>query len=181
MNSKAFTLIQESRCATAATYGLAVSEQFEDGSVTFTGAKNDLFYFLAYAGGRFKATAFYRFRTEEARDSYATTWEAQRRAAVIAEQERKAFRRKPHSLKVGDVLYSSWGYDQTNIEFYEVTAVRGAVVDLQELQQDRTEHVHGMCGLCTPRPGKYRSAVMAGKRPNGENSVRLTSFSYARP
>jgi len=26
---------------------------------------------------------------------------------------------------VGDILYSSWGYDQTNVDFYQVTALVG--------------------------------------------------------
>ena len=27
---------------------------------------------------------------------------------------------KDHDVKVGDIYYTSWGYDQTNIDFYEV-------------------------------------------------------------
>ena len=30
-----------------------------------------------------------------------------------------------HSLKVGDILHSSWGYDQTNATFFQVTALNG--------------------------------------------------------
>lgn len=26
-------------------------------------------------------------------------------------------------LKVGDIFYSSWGYDQTNIDFYKVLEI----------------------------------------------------------
>lgn len=29
------------------------------------------------------------------------------------------------SLRVGDILYSSWGWEQTNIDFYQVIAIRG--------------------------------------------------------
>ena len=31
-----------------------------------------------------------------------------------------------HSFKVGDILYSSWGYEQTNISLYQVVALNGA-------------------------------------------------------
>lgn len=37
------------------------------------------------------------------------------------------------SPKVGDVWYSSWGYDQTNIDFYQITKVSGQWVTLQKL------------------------------------------------
>jgi hypothetical protein len=35
--------------------------------------------------------------------------------------------------KVGDILYSSWGYDQTNIEFFKVVKVSEFSVWIQEV------------------------------------------------
>ena len=35
--------------------------------------------------------------------------------------------------KVGDILYSSWGYDQTNIEFFKVVRVSDFSVWIQKL------------------------------------------------
>ena len=35
--------------------------------------------------------------------------------------------------KVGDILYSSWGYDQTNIEFFKVVKVSDFSVWIQEI------------------------------------------------
>ena len=35
--------------------------------------------------------------------------------------------------KVGDILYSSWGYDQTNIEFFKVVRVSEFSVWIQKL------------------------------------------------
>ena len=37
------------------------------------------------------------------------------------------------SLRVGDILYSSWGWEQTNIDFYQVIAIRGCTVRLRQL------------------------------------------------
>lgn len=42
--------------------------------------------------------------------------------------------------KVGDVFYTSWGYDQTNVEFYKVVRVSKASVWVQETGQV-IEHV----------------------------------------
>lgn len=28
---------------------------------------------------------------------------------------------KPHTLKVGDIITNSWGYDQTNVDWYRIT------------------------------------------------------------
>lgn len=39
-----------------------------------------------------------------------------------------------HNLKTGDVLYSSWGYDQTNIEFFKVIRVTACTVTVKALK-----------------------------------------------
>ena len=47
--------------------------------------------------------------------------------------ERKATPEKLASLKVGDIYQSSWGYDQTNQEFWKVLEIRGQIVILGEM------------------------------------------------
>ena len=65
----------------------------------------------------------------------------------------------PHDLKVGDILYSSWGYDQTNIDFYQVTAVGVHSVKIREIEQ---KVVGGSTGsdLVTAEPGKFKGPEM---------------------
>lgn len=53
------------------------------------------------------------------------------------------------SLRVGDILYSSWGWEQTNIDFYQVIAIRGSAVDLRQLDPRTTEDGY-MCGTTVP-------------------------------
>ena len=40
---------------------------------------------------------------------------------------------------IGDIAYSSWGYEQTNITFYRVTRTTTASVWLEEIPSIRTE------------------------------------------
>lgn len=35
-------------------------------------------------------------------------------------------------MKVGDIFKSTWGYDQTNVDFYVVTRITPKMVELQE-------------------------------------------------
>ena len=76
-----------------------------------------------------------------------------------ARQERKDKRKltRDHDIKVGDIFYTMWGYDQTNIDFYEVVAVRGSRIDLRELHQQYVGH-----------DGNYDSVVPA----TGENRFK---------
>jgi len=41
-------------------------------------------------------------------------------------------------VQVGTILYSSWGYDQTNVDFYVVTAVTAASVKIGRISKTRT-------------------------------------------
>jgi hypothetical protein len=42
-----------------------------------------------------------------------------------------------HDVKVGDIFYSSWGYDQTNVDYAVVTKVTLKGVYIQGVQQSR--------------------------------------------
>lgn len=39
-------------------------------------------------------------------------------------------------VKVGDIFYTSWGYDQTNVEFFKVVRVSKSSVWVQETGQE---------------------------------------------
>jgi hypothetical protein len=62
-------------------------------------------------------------------------------------QARAAF---VNPYKIGDFLYSSWGYEQTNREFYQVLEVRDLAIKVQEVCQnrERTGYDSGKCSPC---------------------------------
>lgn len=70
-------------------------------------------------------------------------------------------RAKPeHDLQVGDVVRSSWGYDQTNVNHYQVTKLIGKrTVEVRELakHQDATGH---MSGRVAPVWGEFIGEAM---------------------
>lgn len=45
----------------------------------------------------------------------------------------------PKTPKLGDILVMSWGYDQTNIDFYQVIAVTKASVRLRKIEGKRID------------------------------------------
>lgn len=51
------------------------------------------------------------------------------------ELEKQAIANYKHNIKVGDIYYSSWGYDQTNIDYYEVVKISGRAVWFQKIGQ----------------------------------------------
>jgi hypothetical protein len=58
-------------------------------------------------------------------------------ASLDAHAQRTAEQRtQVHTLAVGDGIYNSWGYDQTNVDFYEVVRTSANFVWLQSLAWD---------------------------------------------
>lgn len=58
-------------------------------------------------------------------------------------------------IKVGDIFYMSWGYEQTNVNFFRVKELRGKTqVVLQEVYLEMTEET-GISGMSADR--KYNS------------------------
>jgi hypothetical protein len=73
--------------------------------------------------------------------------------SMSASQAREEVAPQP-SARVGDILYTSGGYEQTNVNFYEVVAVSGQSVTIRKISKhvvaDHTYSVDVM-----PNPGSF--------------------------
>jgi len=88
--------------------------------------------------------------------------------------KRRAERNAGHSLKIGQILYSSWGYDQTNVSFYQVTEVKSKhTVMIREISRVYIA-TGNMSGKVTPRKNKFMGAAIS-KRPDNRNCITLCS------
>jgi len=59
-----------------------------------------------------------------------------------------------HGVEIGDIFYTSWGYDQTNIDFFEVVAVTEKMATVKPIREKRTE-TGWLRGETEPMPGEY--------------------------
>ena len=66
-------------------------------------------------------------------------------------------------LKVGDVLVYSWGYDQTNIDFFKVVGLTKTMVKIRQLKSVVTE-TGFMCGDSIPT-NEFKSDEVIRKKP----------------
>lgn len=71
-------------------------------------------------------------------------------------------------VQIGDVFYDSWGYDQTNIDFYQVVGLKGkTTVELKPVKKKRKSI--GYCSdLVTPikdefLEGNYKTRLVDGE------------------
>ncbi|MDG3066867.1 hypothetical protein ACFQ4M_19745 [Thauera mechernichensis] len=135
---------------------------------------------LAFAGKRQKPDFHIRFAKKERAEQYVSDWLARLQVRAQEKTERREARKAaPNPLQVGDILRCMWGYEQTNIDYYEVTALIGKhTVEIREVAR-MSEETLSMQGVCVPKPGAYIGEPMR-KRADADGSVKINSFSWAR-
>lgn len=83
----------------------------------------------------------------------------------------------------GDIFVSSWGYEQTNVDFFEVIKVKGDWITLREIEYS-VEMGGGMTGRSVPaEPFEPKGQPFRRKLQNfgSEPMCKIQSYSYARP
>ena len=134
---------------------------------------------IAFQGKADKPLWHFRFSTPEQREKRIEVTVQSRLASLGHKQERRAVRQAfQHSLKVGDILYSSWGYDQTNVDFYKVVEVKDKSVVICKISKSVAREEEG-ADYVVPAGGCAGERML--KLVKEGNAVKLTSFSSARP
>jgi len=140
-------------------------------------------FLLAFSGTAGKTTAHYSYRTVEQAEKYAADFLAGRNAHQARVEEHRAERtRFRTSLKPGTVLVNSWGYDQTNIDYFQVTAVSstGRTVTIRPIA-GRSHEDGFMQGTCWPLADHFTGPEMI-KHVRPGDSVKIHDWgSYAHP
>jgi hypothetical protein len=120
----------------------------------YTDPKRGRLCAIVYYGKQTSPVGHHSYRTEAERAASVKRYFEGRQGHDKRRAESKAERLAPNKLVVGDILNTCWGYDQTNREFFEVTAVKGQYVTLCELAQ--ASETTGMDqGRCMPQSGHF--------------------------
>ena len=117
---------------------------FEDfnGMVYESKANDGRFLVMAFKNKAAKPAFYYSFKTQEQKERHIAKWAADEIKKIKHKQERKAEQKKLQEnalelVNIGDVFRSSWGYEQTNVDYYQVIAVKGkSTVTLREIAAD---------------------------------------------
>jgi hypothetical protein len=148
----------------------------QSSAVVYAYERPGQFLLMGFHGKAQKPDFHFRYPSAEKREEKAKAhFEAIRAREAFAIERREKRKAEGHKFKVGSILRCSWGYDQTNIDYFEVTALIGArMVEIREIEQAS----HGeWTGKCVPLPGKYRGKPMR-KLAQGD-SVKIYSFAHA--
>lgn len=108
---------------------------------------------------RFHPVKNHRFRTKDRAEQFVTEFKKGQEADAARKEERKQTKKQARDnfanpYKVGDLFYTSWGYDQTNVDWFECVEVGARSVVLREIAQSQ-EYTTWASGSCSPKEGKY--------------------------
>jgi hypothetical protein len=81
--------------------------------------------------------------------------------------------------KAGDVWTCSWGYDQTNVDFFVVVKATDKSVWLQECGKTYDDKGKTVPAVANPKGPAQRRKLAKGW--DGGHRARLSSFQWARP
>jgi hypothetical protein len=145
--------------------------------------KNGKVWVKGFSGKRMMFDFFYSFKTQEAANAYLDKRQAELEKCAARKAERKAEKAEkmaqPHKLKVGDVLKASWGYEQTNVDYYEVIKLSGKrTVTLRAIAQDSMD-TGWQRGRCTPVKGHYIGEPLNRRVLESGDAVKIKSYMYA--
>lgn len=147
--------------------------------VVYTNNDNGKFSAICFAGKAVNPTWYYLFRSEEAMLAQVAKTINNRIARAAEVAKYKAERLAPTDLKEGDILYCSWGYDQTQVDFYKVKEIVGnnriKIVPMTAVVAEQSRGADYM--VAGEEKGEPMLKVVNGK----QNSVRITSYANAYP
>ena len=127
---------------------------------------------VGYTGRRSRPNFHYRYTNEDCRIKSVNKW--------ISERPTPAKKIKhERTLSEGDVLVSSWGYDQTNVDFYKVLRQVGKQsIEIAEIGCHKTYDLGSDSGTCTPDIEQIIGEPMIKRET--QYGVRISSFQSAR-
>lgn len=86
-------------------------------------------------------------------------------------------------LKEGDILYSSWGYDQTNVDFFKVVNATEKMVTLQQVKTHEERLSGGSFGSYNATPTNKDEGKPFKRKIHsyeGQPVVAIRDYAHAR-
>ena len=145
--------------------------QEDTNAVVFVYQRRDSFCAAGFSGRKTKPDFHYRYQTPERRDRQCADWLAEQRARHERQMRADGV---AHPFVQGDILFSTYGYEQTNVDFYKVLATTPATLVLRQLASVQTpqddKHFTDR-GTCVAIPDQFA-------RDSQEFRVRVCKHAY---
>lgn len=137
----------------------------------------------AFSGKKATQDWSYRFRDEKERRKYIQDYFVKCKQSQELKIERAAARIKKKkeffaSIKEGDIFVDSWGYDQTNIDYYVVTKKLKASIKIKQIGKN-VEYGEFSTNKVTPNPLHFLSSGEEMTKIPQDGYIKINGYRYA--
>lgn len=143
-----------------------------------TSQKSGVWSACGFTGNRSKPDFRYWFDTKDDAKAYIQKWAVVQIQKQLDKNQEKAKNKALASqlkelVSIGDVFVSSWGWEQTNINYYKVVGFSGeSTLKLISIASHKFEEDQMMGGTKTPDVDKEFGEVFTKRAQVQENSMR---------
>lgn len=93
--------------------------------------------------------------------------------------EIKPYSEPKHNIKPGDIFYNSWGYEQTNVDFYQVVSTTAKTITLRAIKGSSNDYnAYHMTGSKVALKDNFCSDELIRKTPYLMGGEWRISFEY---
>ncbi len=106
---------------------------------------------------------------------------AHKKSVIERRNKAKATPEKMKQIEVGQIFVCSWGYEQTNVDFYQVTSVKSCMIGLRRIGSTSVEDTSWASANVMPVKDSFKGDEFF-KRVSfecGRPSLNMSSFSTA--
>ena len=87
------------------------------------------------------------------------------------------------AVVVGDIFVASWGYEQTNVDFYQVTGTTSSQMQLRPIAKKTYKQKSDMSRTVVPESNKFTGPAIRKKITSdgrGGPAAKITNYSWAK-
>lgn len=122
-------------------------------------SENGALYAIGYSGRRNKPDFHYRYSSEQKRAEAVAAYFKRVEGVARYKEEQKARQQELKAeflakIEVGSIFGTCWGYEQTNVEWYQITDIKGSTVRLRRIAEEVTA-TGFMSGETKPLKGQF--------------------------
>lgn len=116
-----------------------------------------------------------RFRSFARLIEFSNEWISNREAIKASEDKKKAIKKEAlqkmeHNFKVGGILYDSWGWEQTNIDFYQIIEVNAKSLKIRRIcsayAENQSGNINSMAAYVVPCKDQFLNDEILVKKIN---------------
>jgi hypothetical protein len=137
---------------------------------------------MFFKDGSAKIFGYFHFQNENQRNTHGKNAMESMRANLEMKAKYRKERTQGRNLVVGDIMVSSWGYEQTNVDYYQVVELVGqqSVKVRRIAAESLGETGNGMADYCMPVKDKFIKNETVTYRVSYGTSIAISSYQTAK-